>query len=84
MMFILIEEEYGYRTWLWRYPHDKKQLIADWKSGKAPLNFYDPSYSNFDGKLTQIKADTPFPIVLSSAPYLEAKDFEEAKKVCDA
>ena len=61
-MLILISEEYGYRSWLWKYPHSKEQLIIDWNAGKAPLNFYDPRRSVFDGELIWLKADTPYPI----------------------
>ena len=72
---------------MWRYPHNKEQLIEDWNSGKAPLNFFDPSYSFFDGEFIQLpgwprKGDPP--VVLSQIPFIEAKNFEEAKKLCDA
>ena len=88
MMLIIIDEEYGYRTWLWRYPHDKKQLIEDWKAGKAPLNFYDPSFGTFDGKLTRLKGTWPRKggpsVVLSQVPFIEARTKKEARELCDA
>ena len=54
---IFIEEEYGYRMWLWTYPGTKGELLADWKVGKAPLNFFNPSQGNFSGKMEQIGYD---------------------------
>jgi hypothetical protein len=34
---ILIEEEYGYKTWLWTYFGTVEQLISDWKTGHRPV-----------------------------------------------
>ena len=59
---ILLEEEYGYRTWLWEYPGTKEQLIADWKAGRAPMNFFDPSQGNFEGTMTEILYITALPV----------------------
>lgn len=43
---VIVDEEYGYRHWLWIYPGTKEELIADWKVGKAPLDYMDPSVKN--------------------------------------
>lgn len=51
---IFVSEEYGYRSWIWDYPHDAAQLIKDWKAGRAPLDYFDPRNSDFDGDLTQL------------------------------
>lgn len=60
---ILLEEEYGYRTWLWEYPGTKEQLIADWKAGRAPMNFFDPSQGKaFIGTMTEILHITALPV----------------------
>jgi hypothetical protein len=55
MLYIDLEEEYGFRRWLWQYPGSKEQLLADWNAGKAPLNFFDPSTSKFSGDLILVK-----------------------------
>lgn len=55
-MKILVEEEYGYRCWLWVFPGTTAELIADWKAGKAPLDFFNPSRSDFRGKLSQLRS----------------------------
>ena len=54
---VFVEEEYGYRNWLWTYPGTKEELVADWKAGKAPLNFFNPSQGNFSGKMEEIGYD---------------------------
>lgn len=55
-MKIFVSEEYGYRSWLWEYPHNEAQLIKDWKDGRAPIDFFDPRDSDFDGELRQLTA----------------------------
>jgi hypothetical protein len=59
-MRIYVEEEYGYRQWEWLYPGTPDELIADWKAGVAPLNFFDPSRKDpakpFKGELVEIEA----------------------------
>ena len=54
---VFVEEEYGYRIWLWTYPGTKEELVADWKAGKAPLNFFNPSQGSFGGKMEEIGID---------------------------
>jgi hypothetical protein len=34
---IYVDEEYGYREWLWTYPGTIKELVEDWKEGLRPL-----------------------------------------------
>ena len=46
MLKIYIEEEYGFRHWVWNYVGTKKQLIADWKAGKYPTENYLDGISN--------------------------------------
>jgi len=88
MMLVYIVEEYGYRHWVWRYPHSREQLILDWKNGKAPINFYDPSTSPFDGELIQLGSglvtDPTKPMVLLEIPYIDANNLDEVKEKCDA
>lgn len=55
MLKIILEEEYGYRTWLWSYPESKEQLIADWLAGNAPLNFFNPSKGNYKGTMERFE-----------------------------
>ena len=54
-MKLYVCEEYGYRSWVWEYPHDRQQLVQDWKAGRAPLDFFDPSTSEFDGELLHLR-----------------------------
>lgn len=35
---ILVEEEYGFRDWLWTYPGTIQQLVEDWKEGRRPIS----------------------------------------------
>jgi len=35
--------------------HNKEQLIKDWKQGRAPLDYFDPSSGDFDGKIKQVE-----------------------------
>jgi len=51
---ILVVQEYGYRTWLWHYPGSRDELVHDWLSGHAPLNFFDPSRGAYRGKLVRV------------------------------
>jgi hypothetical protein len=86
MISIFISEEYGYRTWLWEYPHSKEQLIKDWQAGKAPLNFYDPSYSEFDGELSHLTKEHPkwLEIMESNPNFFGPKPIESLEDTCDA
>ena len=34
---IYLEEEYGYREWLWTYPGTAEELVEDWAAGNRPL-----------------------------------------------
>jgi hypothetical protein len=43
MLKVLVDEEYGFRTWMWLFPGTKEQLIEAWRKKEAPLNFIDPS-----------------------------------------
>lgn len=52
---VSVEEEYGYRLWTWDYPGTVEELVADWKAGVAPLNFFDPSMSDFKGTLVLVR-----------------------------
>lgn len=38
LLRIHIEEEYGFRDWLWTYPGTIKQLADDWKEGRRPVS----------------------------------------------
>jgi hypothetical protein len=51
---IKLVEEWGYRTWIWCYPGTREALIQDWLAGRAPLNFYDPSFGDFPGRLFRV------------------------------
>lgn len=55
MLKILIEEEYGYRYWIWTHPGTKEELLTDWNKGEAPLDFFNPRNSSFKGSLEQIQ-----------------------------
>jgi hypothetical protein len=34
---IHIDEEYGYKEWLWTYPGTVRELVEDWKAGYRPV-----------------------------------------------
>ena len=62
MLKILVEEEYGFRWWLWKFTGSKEELITDWKNGRIPLkkitvNGQSPPKKNFRGTLTEISLD---------------------------
>ena len=57
MIKVFVEEEYGYRYWIWEYPGTKEELIADWKAHKAPLCYFDPRNSKFEGELKSADID---------------------------
>lgn len=54
MIRVALEEEYGYRLWIWEYPGTEAELLADWKARKAPLNFFDPSKGKYAGKMIEV------------------------------
>lgn len=37
---VWITEEYGYREWLWTHPGDADDVVAAWKRGDVPVNFW--------------------------------------------
>lgn len=67
---IHVEEECGYRDWLWTYPGTIKQLVQDWKDGRRPISpsrrvarNYHAAYSGrgyFDGELDEIYWDRDY------------------------
>jgi hypothetical protein len=63
MLKIYLEEEYGFRHWVWSYSGTKKQLIADWQAGRYPTSSYfygigkSKSMQNFSGSVKRITLD---------------------------
>lgn len=67
---IHIEEEYGYRDWLWTYPGTILELVADWKAGRRPiggmgLRSYSRGYSGegrrgFSGEIDLVYWDRDY------------------------
>jgi hypothetical protein len=37
-LYVYVEEEYGYSSYLWVYPGTAKQLVADWVARQVPWN----------------------------------------------
>lgn len=56
-ILIPVEEEYGCRLWFWRYPGTEEELIGDWKQGKSPNNFLNPSWGDYSGTMTEVGID---------------------------
>lgn len=62
-LFIHLEEEWGYRDWLWIYFGTVEDLIQDWREGRRPISprytpsdyyrRYDPELA-YDGELHEI------------------------------
>lgn len=55
MIIIPLVEEYGFRFWLWYYPGTETKLLEDWLAGYAPLNCFDPSRSEYHGRMKENK-----------------------------
>jgi len=36
-LYIYVDEEYSYRSYLWIYPGNIKSLVDDWVAGKTPM-----------------------------------------------
>lgn len=55
MLKIFVEEEYGYRDWVWFFPGTKEEALADWKAGRRPVCFWGANSQNqFRGRISQI------------------------------
>jgi hypothetical protein len=85
MIKVFIDEEYGYRYWIWTYPGTAEELIEDWKKGNAPLNFFDPSVGNYKGTMFELGAMKD---VLEEMDKAEIKahiheDWDTVLTVCD-
>ncbi len=39
-MRVYIDEEYGWKLWVWTYPGTPEELVADWKAGRVPALGY--------------------------------------------
>ena len=37
MIYFAIEEEYGYRDWIWAFPGPPAEALAEWKAGRRPV-----------------------------------------------
>ena len=59
MLKIYVEEEYGFRNWVWMFPGSIPELVAEWKAGRAPLNYFDPSLGKLKGEFTEFGLDCP-------------------------
>lgn len=53
-LVVAVQEEYGYREWLWVYPGTVEELRADWEAGRAPTNFFNPRNGNYRGTMVLI------------------------------
>lgn len=82
MLRIYIDEEYGYRAWLWKYPGTLDQLISAWEAGYAPLNFFDPRLGEFEGDLLPLTCET-WPL-LDFWDRMGANTAQELLTKCDA
>lgn len=67
-LYIYVEEEYGYRSYLWVYPGTPKELVEDWCCRRVPWNSPNWWGHRFRGEFdavdfTTIKADRykPYP-----------------------
>lgn len=55
-IMILIEEEYGYRDWLWYYPRTPEELKTDWLNKNAPITYKEilADQKKFKGHIYQL------------------------------
>lgn len=53
MLKIYVDEEYGYRSWVWTFPGTKKELQAAWDRGDRPDCFLNPSFGKYPGTMKQ-------------------------------
>lgn len=60
-LVVAVQEEYGYREWLWVYPGTEDELRADWNSGLAPTNFFNPSVGDYRGTMIEIADEVEGP-----------------------
>lgn len=37
---IWVQEEFGYREWMWTHPGTVEDVVADWKAGRCPISFW--------------------------------------------
>jgi len=54
MIYIELEEEYGYRQWIWAFPGTAEEALAEWEAGYRPLGFFGPSNKGFKGTIHQV------------------------------
>ncbi len=38
MLKIYLDEEYGYREWVWFFPGTKEEILTEWKTGHRPIS----------------------------------------------
>jgi len=62
---VLIDKSFGSAYFFWDYPGSPDELTADWRDGKAPLNFYNLGWgaARFKGDIREIPcrpADSEF------------------------
>ena len=56
---VLLDEEYGYREWLWKTGMTAEQLTEWWTSLRSvSAFFFDPSQGGMPGEMLQIIEDT--------------------------
>lgn len=58
MIVVALEEEYGYRQWLWYFEGTEDELVACWQQRRAPTNFFNPSKGNYEGKVFEVIPET--------------------------
>jgi hypothetical protein len=56
-LVVAVNEECGYRYWLWVFHGTEAELRAAWLSGKAPTNFWNPSEGEYPGVMVQVEWD---------------------------
>jgi hypothetical protein len=53
MLKIYVSEEYGFRSWIWTFPGNKKALQKAWDDRNRPDNFFNPSVGKYPGTMQQ-------------------------------
>ena len=85
---IFLEEEYGYRHWLWETCMDADSLIKWWRTGRAggPDYFFDPR--TLPGKLTSLYdlTESPYEIeaILTDSSLTDAEKEAKLNSIVEA
>jgi len=58
-LYIFVEEEYGYRSYLWVYPGEAEELVEDWCNGRTPWGNRNGLGRRFKGEFDAVEFESP-------------------------